>query len=222
MSQATIDEDFKSDVQDLVKALNRVEEKVDEAHDRIDDLQAQLEKESQKRERAGDATFERFESIEESLEKEIKTRSQQVAQVRARISTGFEKAGVEVADSEVMRDDKLMRLLRKGPADVVNHPTEKYERARKVLKKADIWGTVITDRKVPRVVFKSPEIRSRLNDVDDVKIQTNQVRRTFGVIEQLGQESPRRVMQNKTEKGVLVIEIQSVGDLLNAAQEVRE
>jgi len=196
--------DLQGRVDDLEDETKRLRERVREKDQRIDDLEEQLEEsiEQQASDRAQmiGSVREDVDDIEEQIEDEHQTRARSEAKLRKRVSHLGAKAGVEIDEQALSANDKLVRLVRHGPEDVVTNPRKNAERARDLLREIDNsdYAHTAQTKQGPVAVFKSTTVRPLLEERYDMDLNSSQIDRIFEKIEEIGAASPRRVEHDKT------------------------
>lgn len=217
-TEESYSEDEKQVYRDLVKMVNGLQERVKDLEDenselharirekdeRIDALEVELQESIQQqasdRARMVSSVREDIADVEKSLEDERETRARSQAKLRKRVSHLASEAGVEIDEDALSEDDKLVRLVRNGPEDVVTNPRKNAQRAYDLLTEinnSDYAHTAQT-KQGSVAVFKSTTVRPLLKERYDMDFNSSQIARVFAKVEDIGAESPRRVEHDKT------------------------
>lgn len=167
--------------------------------DRLDDLEETRELVSGVR---GDV-----DELQEDLEDERKTRSNHDTQIERRINAVAEKADVEVSAADLARDDKLAQLLSVGPDAITDRVYAVHRRARALLEDPREWGDAIEDKNGKRVVYTAPGVRPLLDTKFGRSFTTSEIARIFAKVEELAEDSPRRVVHRKTDEGTHMLRV---------------
>ncbi|WP_327054026.1 hypothetical protein [Halomicrococcus gelatinilyticus] len=229
------DEDIAALVADLRDRVSQLEDSVAEQRARLDGLAAELSGERDDREaairdeqiqrtqivqNAKDDLREDIEALRSDLVDEQKTRSRADALVEKRVTHLADELDVAVDDA-VAAEDKLVRLLRRGPDDVVDRVYPVHERARELLVHATVWGSLVADENGRRLVFVAPEVKPYLAARFDRTFSTSEVERVFTKLVDLGADSPRRVRKDKSRDGYHRLLVWRPDPLLSASERMR-
>lgn len=125
--------------------------------------------------------------------------SRQAAMLQKRFTALEEELEVDTMEL-VTDDDHISRFITNGPEDVFPRVYEKQKRARKMLMNAKDWGTVVNDQLGDRVVFKASTVKPFLKTEYDREFNSTEVKRIFGVVEELGEMSTREVSLDKNDE----------------------
>lgn len=233
--EAQSDEDLGDVVASLRDRVSRLEDRVAEQSERVDDLRAELAAERDDRAAAiRDEQIQRTQIVQnaksdlrdeisalrEDLVDEQKTRSRADALVEKRVTHLADELDVD-ADDAVVATDKLVRLLRRGPDDVVDRVYPVHERARELLVHATDWGSLVSDENGRRLVFLAPETKPYLEARFDRTFSTSEVERVFTKLVELGADSPRRVRKDKSREGYHRLLVWQPDPLLSASERMR-
>jgi chromosome segregation ATPase len=214
-------DDIMRQFAELRQRITTLEETVESKNERIDELQQELREQNQRsaRERAQirqritsvEEDVDTVEDVPEDLRDERDTRGREDAKLRRRIAAVAEKAGVDVTDADLLGDDKIQRVVTHGVDDVESSPTTTHYRAATLLERLPEWGTKMADKKGRRVAITAPEVRSRMEDARDEKLQTSQVNRVFKQIVTWAADSPRYAsFDTSRETNRLVLSLEEV------------
>ena len=153
---------------------------------------------------AADGTVgdETIDELRADLINEQKMRSKSDTNIERKVESLADAVDVDLQDSVVTGEDKIVRLLRYGPDDIVDHAYPVHERAREVLEHAGSWGKKHQDSFGSRIILRSNDVREGLELVRNESLQPKQVRDVFEKLVELAQDSPRKVRMAKTEDGM--------------------
>lgn len=164
-----------------------------------------------------DAIIEEFdelqEHVREDLENEIESEKQQRSQADAvlerKIATVAQASDADVnVEDAAMGMDKITRLIKIGPDDVVDRVYAVHERAQVLLEHLPDWGDTISDAKGNRLQITAPEAAEKIGLVRAESVSSEQVKRVFEKVEELAADSPRRVSVGKNGEDVLHLQIE--------------
>lgn len=129
--------------------------------------------------------------------------SHETAKLRRKLHSVAEQAGLtadETTDAAA-EQDKLNRLLKYGPSDVVDRVHNVHERARTLLEHAGEWGRRASDKFGTRITLTGAAVKERLSLARDEQLSSTEVRRVFQKLEALAKDSPRKVVADTGGRG---------------------
>ncbi|NEU58619.1 hypothetical protein [Halorussus sp. MSC15.2] len=224
--------DIEAAVADLADRVERLEAAVAQKDVRIDALEDELAAEREARETAiRDEQIQRTQIVQnaktdlreevselrDSLVAEQKTRSRSDALIEKRVTHLEDELDAEVDDVTVS-GDKLIRLVRCGPDNVVDRVYPVHERARALLIYATDWGSLVSDGNGRRLVFLAPDVRPYLEARFDRTFSTSEVERVFSKVADFAEDSPRRVRKDKCREGYHRLLVWKPDPLVSAAE----
>lgn len=145
---------------------------------------------------------------EDHLRDEQIQRSQEDSKLRQRINKVAEKGDIDIADSDLIGDDKIQTAISDGAEAVVgNRVFPVHERAVDLLQHIGEWGDAVSDKRGKRFLLTTGEARGRLNDLRGENLQSTEVIRVFDKIEEWAASSPRKVTVGESQDGQRRIEV---------------
>lgn len=151
--------------------------------------------------RAVEEQTDRIESevdtLGDKLDDETHNRGVQDAKLRRRIEAVADKAGVDLTESDLLGDDKIVRVLKHGAEDVVDRAFPVHFRAQAILRNLGEWGRLASDSNGRRHLLATSEAKQRLKDKRDESLNSKEVHRAFRKIVEWGEDSPRTVTTTK-------------------------
>lgn len=221
----TPDSEFKDVIRHLVSQMNQLQDDVEAYQEEIDALRADLRTERSQRKALEEELEAETDSLQETIEHQIgervsaiqdvreeiadieeavsdehETRARSEAKLRKRVNYVAAEAGVDIDDAALHSDDKLVRLVKNGPADVTDRVRANTERACDLLREIDNRQfarlTSVDEGRV--AVFKSTDVKPLLEERYGKDFASSQIARVFEKVEDLGGDSPRRVVHDKT------------------------
>lgn len=147
--------------------------------------------------------LEDAEELRQDIINEQKARSRADGAIERKVGLLADEVDVDIADSEVAGEDKIVRLLKYGPEDVTDRVYTVHERARDVLEHAGLWGKKTGDSTFgSRITLRSTDVREGLEVKRNEDLQPKQIRDVFQKIVELAEDSPRKVRMGKSDDGV--------------------
>lgn len=132
--------------------------------------------------------------LRDQIQGEMQMRSQETSQLKLRISSVADAAGVEIDDSSIMDDDKIRRAMREGPEAVESRVYDVHERAVSLLRNMDDVGTLTNDSTWGRrFTVKTPAAKAHFRQARNEDLTSTEVKRVFRKIEDWAASSPRKV-----------------------------
>lgn len=191
-------------VDGLAAENQQMRDENEKLRNRVDQLEDDLEGERDTRGKE-DAKIRRFinrqiEETEQKLFGEQDQRGHADAKLRRRIDEIAEEQGVEIDDDDIMRGDKIQRLIAHGPEAITDNPFKVHDRARKVLMNAGRWGTATNDGFGKRIIIDAPTVRDRLEEDENRSLQSKIIQDVFNKIVELAADSPRKAEITKNEE----------------------
>ena len=149
-----------------------------------------------------------IEELQTTLSDECDRLAAEDAKLRRELNLLADAVDIELTDSEVVGDDKIVRVMRNGPAAVETTVNPVDRRAAAILRNIDRWGQLTSDAYGDRFVITAGVAKDRLQDARDETLASSQVKRVFEKLEAWGADSPRTVQADCSgEKNRLLIEI---------------
>lgn len=222
-------------VVDLCTRVARLEAELAEKNTRIDALEDELAAERETRaeairneqiqrtqivQKAKSDLQDEISALREDLVDEQKTRSRSDALIEKRVTHLADELDTDVDDIAIA-EDKLVRLLRRGPDDIADRVYPVHERARELLIHATDWGSVVNDENGRRLVFLAPDVKPYLEARFDRTFSTSEVERVFGKLAEIAEDSPRRVRKDKSRQGYHRLLVWQPAPLVSAAEGMR-
>jgi len=121
--------------------------------------------------------------------------SHETAKLRRKLHSVADAAGIsdqEVTDAAT-HEDKLNRLLKYGPSDIVDKVYAVHNRARDLFEHAGEWGRTTSDSLGTRITLTASAVKERLGLKRGESLTSTAVRRVFEKLEALARDSPRNV-----------------------------
>jgi len=105
--------------------------------------------------------------------------------------------------------DKIARLVKIGPDDIVDQVYPVHERARVLLENLPDWGTAISDSLGQRLQITAPTAAEMVGLARAENVSSEQIKRVFEKIDELAADSPRKVSVEKRDDDVLALTMET-------------
>ncbi|WP_277556204.1 hypothetical protein [Halobaculum limi] len=127
----------------------------------------------------------------------------ETAKLRRKLHSVVEQAGLSTSETTdaAAEQDKLNRLLKYGPSDVVDRVHKVHERAKTLLEHAGKWGRTTADKLGTRITLTGSGVKERLGLARSEQLSSTEIRRVFEKLESLASDSPRKVVADTGGRG---------------------